>query len=80
MRALCYFRGKSVLLGDILAEVTLGKLGQGAVGAEFVDGVVDGLHQGRGLVALAQRNCDVRSFLGLCDDLEVCVRMDIQVS
>ena len=68
-----------IFRGDVLTEVLFAQLLEGAVGAEFVDGVVDGFQQGGAGIALAQGDGHVRGLLGLGDDLEVGVRMDVQI-
>ena len=70
---------KLVFRRDILTEIFFAQLFESAVGAEFVDGVVDGFQQGGAGIALAQGDGYVRGLLGLGDDLEVGVRMDVQV-
>ena len=50
-----------------------------SVRRQLVDGGVDGLQQGGAGVALAQRDGNVGSILGLGHDLEICVRMNVQV-
>ena len=73
------FRESSVLRGDILTEVLLAQLLQGAVGTQLIDGVVDGFQQGGAVVALAQGDGNVGGILSLGHDLEVGIRMDVQV-
>ena len=49
------------------------------VGAQLVDGVVDGFQQGGAVVALAQGDGNVGGILSLGHDLKVGIRMDVQV-
>ena len=68
-----------VLRRNILTEILFAQLLQGAVGTQLVDGGVDGIQQGGAGIALAQRNGNVGCILGLGHQLEICVRVDVQV-
>ena len=68
-----------VLRRNILTEILFAQLLQGAVGTKLVDGGVDGIQQGGAGIALAQRNGNVGCILGLGHQLEICIRVDVQV-
>ena len=72
-------QNKKLILGrNILTEIFLAQLLEGAVSAQLVDGAVEGVEEGR-VFALDDRDRNVRSIFGLGDQLEVGVRMDVQV-
>ena len=64
---------KKLILGrNILTEIFLAQLLEGAVSAQLVDGTVEGVEEGR-VFALDNRDRNVRSIFGLGDQLEVCL-------
>ena len=72
-------QNKKLILGrNILTEIFLAQLLEGAVSAQLVDGAVEGVEEGR-VFALDDRDRNVRSIFGLGNQLEVGVRMDVQV-
>ena len=72
-------QNKKLILGrNIPTEIFLTQLLEGAVGAQLVDGAVEGVEEGR-IIALDDRDRNVRSIFGLGDQLEVGVRMDVQI-
>ena len=72
-------QNKKLILGrNILTEIFLAQFLEGAVSAQLVDGAVEGVEEGR-VFALDDRDRNVRSIFGLGYQLEVGVRMDVQV-